>query len=130
MQIMPSTAISLGLTAEEFHDPEKNIKAATQYLNKMKKLFPNIEDENEKVKFILASYNAGPGHIFDARALALKNGNNPDIWDEVRDYLRLKSNPDYYNDEVCKYGYCRGEEPINYVDAITTKYGEYILWAK
>lgn len=130
MQIMPKTALSLGLTEEEFYDPEKNIRAAAHYLNKMKKLFPNIEDEREKVKFVLASYNAGPGHIFDARALTLKAGKNPDSWDEVREYLRLKSDPEYYNDEVCKYGYCRGEEPINYVDAITTKYGEYILWAK
>ena len=130
MQIMPNTAISLGLTAEEFHDPEKNIKAGAQYLNKMNKLFPNIQDENEKIKFVLASYNAGPGHIFDARALALKDGLDADVWDNVKEYLRLKSNPDYYNDEVCRYGYCRGEEPINYVDAITTKYGEYILWAK
>lgn len=130
MQIMPKTAISLGLTEEEFYDPEKNIQAAAKYLNKMQKLFPNIDDEREKVKFVLASYNAGPGHIFDARALAIKNGKNPDVWDEVKDYLRLKSNPEFYNDEVCKYGYCRGEEPINYVEAITTKFGEYILWAK
>ncbi len=130
MQIMPKTAISLGLTEEEFYDPEKNIQAAAKYLNKMQKLFPNIDDEREKVKFVLASYNAGPGHIFDARALAIKNGKNPDVWDEVKDYLRLKSNPEFYNDEVCKYGYCRGDEPINYVEAITTKFGEYILWAK
>lgn len=130
MQIMPKTAKSLGLTEDEFYDPEKNIRAAAQYLKKMKRLFPNIADEREKIKFVLASYNAGPGHIFDARALALKNGKNPDIWDDVKDYLRLKSNPEYYNDEVCKYGYCRGEEPIYYVDVITTKYSEYILWAK
>ncbi len=130
MQIMPKTATSLGLTEEEFHDPEKNIKASVQYLSKMNKLFPNILDEQEKIKFVLASYNAGPGHIFDARALALKAGKNPDIWDNVKEYLRLKSDPVYYNDEVCKYGYCRGEEPINYVDVITTKYSEYILWAK
>ena len=130
MQIMPKTAISLGLTEEEFYEPEKNIRASAQYLNKMRKLFPNIEDEQEKVKFVLASYNAGPGHIFDARALALKDGKNPDVWDEVKEYLRLKSNPEYYNDEVCKYGYCRGEEPIYYVDVITSKYSEYLLWAK
>ena len=130
MQIMPKTAISLGLTEEEFYEPEKNIRASAQYLNKMRKLFPNIEDEQEKVKFVLASYNAGPGHIFDARALALKDGKNPDVWDEVKEYLRLKSNPEYYNDEVCKYGYCRGEEPIYYVEVITSKYSEYLLWAK
>ena len=130
MQIMPTTAISLGLTEEEFHDPEKNIKASVQYLKKMVRLFPHILDAQEQIKFVLASYNAGPGHIFDARALASKNGLNPDIWDNVKEFLRLKSNPIFYNDEVCKYGYCRGEEPINYVEDITTKYAEYILWAK
>lgn len=130
MQIMPQTALSLGLTEAEFYDPEMNIRASVQYLRKMDKLFPNIEDEREKVKFVLASYNAGPGHIFDARALAVKNGLNQDVWDNVKDYLRLKSDPVYYNDEVCKYGYCRGEEPINYVEEIMRKYGEYILWAK
>jgi soluble lytic murein transglycosylase-like protein len=31
---MPKTALSLGLTEEEFYDPEKNIQAAAQYLNK------------------------------------------------------------------------------------------------
>lgn len=130
MQLMPTTAISLGLTEEEFHDPELNIKASAQYLNKMQNLFPNIEDEREKINFILASYNAGPGHIFDARALTVKAGKDPNVWDNVKEFLRLKSDPEYYNDEVCKYGYCRGEEPINYVDVITTKYSEYVLWAK
>lgn len=130
MQIMPNTAISLGLTEEDFHNPEKNIKAGIQYLDKMNKLFPNIKDEEERKKFALASYNAGPGHIFDARALATKAGKDPDVWDNVKDFLRLKSNPEYYNDEVCKYGYCRGEEPINYVEVITQKYSEYKLWAK
>ena len=96
----------------------------------MQNLFPNIEDEREKINFILASYNAGPGHIFDARALTVKAGKDPNVWDNVKEYLRLKSDPEYYNDEVCKYGYCRGEEPINYVDVITTKYSEYVLWAK
>lgn len=130
MQIMPSTAMSLGLTEEEFFDPEKNIRTGVKYLSKMKKLFPKISDKQEQIKFVLASYNAGVGHVFDARALAEKNGKNPDLWSDVREYLRLKSDPEYYNDEVCKYGYCRGEEPVNYVDIITMKYSEYLLWAK
>ena len=130
MQLMPNTALSLGLTPEEIHDPEKNIQAAAKYFKKLEKLFPGVEDELEREKFVLAAYNAGPGHIFDARALTKKYGGNQDLWSDVREYLLKKADPDFYTDEVCRFGYCRGEEPVNYVDRVLTKFQDYLLWAR
>lgn len=130
MQLMPSTALSLNLTTDEIFIPEKNLAASVDYFISLDKMFSGIENPEERVKFVLAAYNAGPGHVFDARALATKYGKDPNIWSHVREYLLKKSDPVYYADEVCKYGYCRGKEPVTYVDVIMDKYADYKLWAR
>ena len=83
-------------------------------------------DEDQKIKFILASYNVGYGHITDARNLAEKFGKDPNRWEDNVDYYLLnKSNPKFYRDEIVKYGYCRGTEPYKYVYAILDRYDHY-----
>lgn len=85
-----------------------------------------IEDKNERIKFILASYNAGYGHVRDAMRLAEKNNKNPLIWNgNVDFYLLNKSKPEYYQDPVVQFGYCRGYEPYNYVHDILNRYEQY-----
>ena len=55
-----------------------------------------IPDKQERIKFILASYNAGLGHVYDAIALADKHGKNKNVWDNnVENYILLKSNEEY-----------------------------------
>jgi membrane-bound lytic murein transglycosylase F len=39
--------------------------------------------------------------------------------------LLNKSIPKYYKDPVVKYGYCRGREPVNYVETILKDYELY-----
>jgi membrane-bound lytic murein transglycosylase F len=64
--------------------------------------------------------------VLDARNLADKYKRNPDRWDgHVEYYLLMKSHPEYYNDDVVRYGYCRGEEPYAYVREITERYNYY-----
>jgi len=84
-----------------------------------------ITDEQERRKFILASYNVGHGHVFDARRLAAKYDGNPDSWESVSEYLIKKSNPAYYNDQVVEFGYCRGHEPVEYVQIIEETFNNY-----
>lgn len=73
--------------------------------------FGKITDPVEKIKFTLAAYNAGIGHIYDAQRLAEKYGKDPYVWDDnVAEYIRMKNDPEYYNDPVCKHGYLRGSE--------------------
>ncbi|MBE9467207.1 MAG: transporter substrate-binding domain-containing protein [Bacteroidetes bacterium] len=125
MQLMPHTATRFG--ANQNSSPKKNIEAGVKFIKWLNKyLADTIVDENQRIKFILASYNVGLGHVLDARRLAKKNGKNPNIWDNNVDYYILnKSNPKYYRDSVVRYGYCRGQEPYNYVNEIINRYKDY-----
>ncbi len=119
MQLMPSTALKMGVMPGKENDPEESVKAAVKYIKITDKKFSNIKDDKERVKFILAAYNAGAGHVFDAMALAEKYGKNKYKWDNnVAEFILLKSNEEYYNDPVCKSGYFRGKETYNFVNNV------------
>jgi len=126
MQLMPGTARQIGVPASQVYNPNANIKGGTDYLKYLEKMWSNVTDFTQRIKFILASYNAGPGHVQDAMRLAEKNGYPKDKWDGSVEYFMLyKSNPKFYRDPVVKYGYCRGQEPFNYVRKIVKKYFDY-----
>ncbi|MBS2097948.1 MltF family protein [Carboxylicivirga linearis] len=125
MQLMPETADYFGV--KEITSPSENIKGGLKFLTWLDgRLKKTIEDPEERIKFVLAAYNVGLGHVQDAMRLAEKNGKNPLIWkDNVDYYLLNKSKPEFYNDPVVKYGYCRGEEPYHYVTDILERYDHY-----
>lgn len=124
MQLMPRTASRFGVSKDS---PEKaQIRAGIMFLQWLEDLYKDIEDSKERQKFILGSYNVGPGHVMDARRLAEKHDMNPNLWDNhVEDFLLKKSEPEYYRDPVVKYGYCRGIETYNYVNEIMERYEHY-----
>jgi membrane-bound lytic murein transglycosylase F len=123
---MPKTAEAFGLPRELLDDPQENVKAATTFIKRLNRSFSSIQDENERIKFIIAAYNSGAGHIYDAQALAEKYGKNPYLWEEnVEECLKLKSLPEYYNDSVCKLGYFRGTETISYVRNVVERWKYY-----
>ncbi|NTU91021.1 MAG: transporter substrate-binding domain-containing protein [Chlorobiaceae bacterium] len=125
MQVMPSTAAISKIS--RLSDPELNIRAGTAYLGTLEKEWREIGDPATRIKFILASYNAGPGHVRDAQKLALKYGANPALWeDNVERYLTLKSEPRYYNDAVAELGYCNGAIPVRYTRNILSRYQLYM----
>lgn len=125
MQLMPHTAQKYGV--DSLSPPEEQIEAGVKFIKLLEKQFVDkIEDRDERTKFVLASYNAGIAHVYDARRLAEKYEKDPNIWaDNVDYYLRNKSKPEYYMDSVVKYGYCRGEEPYNFVYDILERYQHY-----
>jgi len=125
MQLMPATGEHFGIDIKK--SPESNIQAGIKYITWLQELFADkVEDEEERLKFILAAYNVGPGHVLDARQLARKNGKDPELWDDnVAYYLLKKSEPKYYHDPVVEHGFCRGEEPFNYVTEVLERYSHY-----
>lgn len=126
MQLMPRTAQAFGVSMNEITNPEKNIGAAVKSIQSLNKSLADIEDKNERIKFILAAYNGGLGHILDAMALAKKYGKNPHVWDKnVSEFVLLKSNPEYFNDEVCKFGYFKGRQTVAYVHEVLRYYKIY-----
>ncbi len=126
MGLMPRTARAYGLNPSLRSNPEGNINASVKYIQQLKKNFSDFTNEEERRKFILASYNAGQGHVFDAQALARKTGKDPQIWtDNVEECLKLKRLPEYYNDSVCRYGYFRAAETINYVEDVVKRWEYY-----
>lgn len=120
MQIMPGTGRSYGLYGNRMYDPEASIATAVKILGDLdKRLAERVPDPEERIKFVLAAYNAGPGHIYDAVSLADKYGLKPDRWDNnVEKAILMKMNPRYYRDPVVKYGYSRGRETYDYVQRI------------
>ena len=102
---MPATAAHLGLAEDKIFDGYENIAAAARYLRELDGHFSDIRSGQERIKFVLAAYNGGPGHVRDAMALTRKYGRNPHLWSEVSEYLLKLSNAKYYRDPLVKYGY-------------------------
>ncbi|NTU93176.1 MAG: transporter substrate-binding domain-containing protein [Chlorobiaceae bacterium] len=125
MQLMPRTASISGIS--NLSDPAANIKAGTAYLVALEKEWQKIINPETRLKFILASYNVGPGHVRDAQKLAVKYGADPNRWeDNVERYLTLKSEPRYYNDAATDFGYCNGALPVRYTRNILNRYQLYM----
>lgn len=125
MQLMPDTGKNFGIDITA--SPENNIKAGIRYISWLRSIFdPKIPDDKERINFILAAYNAGPGHVLDAMKLAEKNGMDPRKWEgNVAIWLLKKSQPKYYNDTVVKSGYFRGIESVNFVSDILERFEHY-----
>ena len=126
MQFMPRTAERFGLVGDDVLVPQKSIGAGVEYLLFLERRFNEIKDRDERIKFILAGYNAGPGHVRDAMALAQKYGDDPHTWGgSVEKWLLALQESKYYNDEVCRHGFFRGRYTVKYVMNVFTKYREY-----
>lgn len=126
MGLMPATGASLGVTGDQLYDPEHNIRAGAEYLKQLINLFSSVEDREERIKLALAAYNGGMGHISDARALAEKYEADKNVWEgNVERFVQLKRLEQYYTDPVCRNGYFRGDETINYVREVTARWEQY-----
>jgi len=125
MQVMPGTGKRFGIDITS--STENNVKAGISYIRWLQSLYESkVTDENERIKFILASYNAGQGHVLDAIRLAGKNGMDPQKWNgSVEVWIQKKAEPQYYKDPVVRSGYFKGKETVNYVSEVLERYEHY-----
>lgn len=124
MQVMPSTARGYRTPVSKLSNPETCVDVATRLITDLDSyLMKYVPNDKERLKFVIAAYNVGIAHVYDAIALAKKYGYDPTVWSgNVEKALLMKMNPKYYNDPVVKYGYCRGTETVAYVKGITNFY--------
>jgi membrane-bound lytic murein transglycosylase F len=124
MQVMPSTAENFNI--DRFDEPENNIAAGICLLQYLKKYsqFDDVDDTN-RLKFVLASYNAGLSRINDCRAFAESQGRNPNDWDEVAAVIPLMRHEIHYNGENVQLGRFNGSETLRYVRDVWERYENY-----
>lgn len=122
MQIMPPTARDLKVT--DVMDPEQNIQGGIKLLTRYARMFEGDIKEKDRLRFALAAYNCGPGHVFDARRLAAEGKLDPNKWfGNVEKAMLLLSKPAVAR--KARFGYCRCEEPVKYVSEIQSRYDAY-----
>ncbi|MFY0652097.1 MAG: transporter substrate-binding domain-containing protein [Cyclobacteriaceae bacterium] len=124
MQMMPVTAKSYGV--KNLNNPEQSLRGGSAYLTWLHKSFSDIPDSLNRIKFMLAAYNCGYGHMKDAQRLAKHNNLDPTQWtNHVESMVLALSAPKNFNKPMIKYGYVRGREPVNYVKEIFNRYEHY-----
>ena len=123
MQLMPRTAKAMGV--KDSVDPAHNIQGGIKYLDWLRDRFPTELAISERLWFTLAAYNAGAGHVHDARRLARQLGLDPNRWfDNTEQAMLLLSKKKYARQ--ARYGYVNGREPVNYVRDIRERFEAYI----
>jgi membrane-bound lytic murein transglycosylase F len=124
LQLMPVTVERFGVTNP--NDPAESLKGGVKYLQYLDKFWmERVPETNERIKFILASYTIGQGHVDDAWRLTLKYRKNTQSWQEVSNFLNLKSDPKYYRDPVVKSGYAKGHIAVKYVRDVLALFQSY-----
>lgn len=117
MQLTQPTAKEMGVSNRL--DPKESIPAGVRYLKKLHQKYEKAEGR-DRILINLASYNVGHGHIVDAQKIALEMGLDPYKWSSLEKTLPLLRFKKYY--KKSKNGYCRGTEPVRYVNRILTYY--------
>ncbi|HLE68813.1 MAG TPA: transporter substrate-binding domain-containing protein [Vicinamibacteria bacterium] len=122
-QLLPSTSLELGF--EDLTDPDSGIHAGIRYMHQiLERLEPRVPLKH-RLRFALAAYNAGFGHLQDARRLASEEGLDPDKWfGHTEKAMLLLSHPRHY--QRARHGYVRGSETVRYVSEIQNRYDHYV----
>ncbi|MFM7683957.1 MAG: transglycosylase SLT domain-containing protein [Bacteroidota bacterium] len=123
MQFMPNTGSKYGVVPGS--SPEIQIAAGMKLINNMFNSWSSIPDKEQRMKFTLASYNAGKGHIDDAQRLASEYGLNPKMWDgNVAVMVQKLAQPEFYRSPLVKCGAYRGHA-TSYAKSVFDKYKQW-----
>lgn len=123
MQFMPNTGPKYGVVPGA--SPEIQIAGGMKLIYKIFNSWSDIPDKEQRLKFTLASYNAGKGHIDDAQRLASEYGLNPKVWDgNVAVMVQKLAQPEFYRSPLVKCGAYRGHA-TSYAKTVFDKYKQW-----
>jgi len=127
MQIMPKTAKKLQISNLQI--PKNAIAAGVKYMHWIRNRFNKDMPVEDKNWFSLAAYNAGIGHVQDARKLAKELNLDPDRWfDHTEKAMLLLAQKKYAR--KARYGFVRGSETVFYVKQVRHIFNLYQLAVK
>jgi len=122
-QVLPGTARELGF--QRLENAEDCAHAGIKHLARLADRLETTLPVQQRMRFALAAYNAGWGHLADARQLARARSLDPDKWfKNVERAMLLLQQPAYY--AHARHGYVRGTEPVRYVSEIQSRYENYL----
>jgi membrane-bound lytic murein transglycosylase F len=124
MQLTTDTATATEVSNPA--DPRQSIFGGARYFSQVYAKIPAHVPEPDRTWFAVAAYDIGYGHLEDARVLAQKAGRDPDSWNDVREFLPLLEQEEWYT--RTENGYARGWEPVRYVDNVRG-YRDLLEWA-
>jgi membrane-bound lytic murein transglycosylase F len=129
MQMMPRTATRMGLDHDG--DVDDQVAAAARYLCYLDTLWRRaVPDRSERLHFVLASYNSGPGHVIDAQRLAEQLGADPGRWEgHVERTILLKAKPRFFLREGLRNGYVNGAQTFLFVRGVMAQYTRFVRHA-
>jgi membrane-bound lytic murein transglycosylase F len=128
MQVMPSVARGFKVDRSLMTDPLTNVKMGVGLLEQISETlrFPRSISERDRLSITLAAYNCGIGRVLDARRLAVKYGENHNSWGVVSKYLKLLSDPAYYEDPVVRAGaFIDNAQTLGFVRKVLRYYDSY-----
>ncbi|MFH0883395.1 MAG: transporter substrate-binding domain-containing protein [bacterium] len=118
MQVMPRTAREMGIG--NVWNPYQNIIAGARYMRRLYGLYGDAATEDDRLRMTLAAYNAGIGHISNARRLTSEWGGDSTSWNDVARSLSLLEKPEYYQKD--SYAFVRGGTVRRYVVDVIDRY--------
>ncbi len=119
MQVLPRFS---DIPEDSLFIPEINAREGARIIKEHLDHYSYMDSTNQW-QFALATYNAGMGHVADARRLTIDQNKNPNTWDEISGSLLKLMQRRYYQN--ARYGFCRGIETVRYVNEIMNRYETY-----
>ncbi len=119
MQVLPRFS---DVPKDSLFVPEHNIREGARIIYEHLDHYAYMDSINQW-QLALATYNAGMGHVADARRLSIDQNKNPNEWNTVSESLLKLMQRRYY--QHARYGFCRGIETVRYVNEIMNRYNTY-----
>ncbi len=121
MQVLPKFA---GAQRDSLYEPTANLTAGMRLLKGTWRSYAYL-DSLERLRFTLAEYHAGHGHVTDARRIAIEMGRDPNRWEgSLAVALPRLMERKYFSNT--RHGFYGGGKTVAYVEEILNRYRMYM----
>ncbi len=121
MQVLPQFA---GVQRDSLYDPSANLTAGLRLLKTTWRSYAYL-DSLDRLRFTLAEFHAGHGHLTDARRIAIEMGRNPNRWEGAL-AVTLPRLMERKHFSQTRHGYYGGGKTVDYVEEILNRYRIYV----